>query len=151
LAYWQSFADFLRKQSSAFVIRRSVKNRLYRFPMEVPGYRIVATISVQNQLASVGLSISGDPERLKYRALLTQKAAIEAEFGEPLAWDEKPGAKHSLISVARGSVNPADESQYQDTHAWMLERMERFRSVFSARILAMPAGQSGTESEEDDE
>jgi Domain of unknown function (DUF4268) len=151
MAYWQSFADFLRKQNSAFAIRRPVKNRLYRFPMDVPGYRIVASISIQNQLATVGLSISRDPERLKYQALFTQKAAIEAEFGEPMAWDEKPGTRRSLISITRGAVNPADDSQYQDLHAWMSEKMAQFRSVFTARIVAMPIPQSGSESEDDDE
>jgi hypothetical protein len=151
LAYWQSFGDFLRRQGSPFAIRRPVKNRLCRFPMGVPGYRIIAAISIQNQLATVGLSISRDPERLKYQAFLAQKVAIEAEFGEPLAWDEKPGTKRSLISVTRSSVNPADDAQYQDTHAWMLERMGRFRSMFSVRILAMPIGKSGSGSDEDDE
>jgi hypothetical protein len=151
MAYWQSFADFLRKQNSAFAIRRPVKNRLYRFPTDAPGYRIVASISIQNKLATVGLTISRDPERLKYQALLAQKPAIEAAFGEPLAWEEKPGTKRSLISVTRSAVNPADDTQHQDIHAWMLERMERFRSVFDARIVATPIPQSGSEPEEDEE
>jgi uncharacterized protein DUF4268 len=111
----------------------------------------VASISIQNQLATVGLTISRDPERLKYRALFAQKAAIEAEFGEPLAWEEKPGTKRSLILVTRGSVNPADDTQYPEIHAWMLERMDRFHSVLSAHIPAMPISQIGLESDNDDE
>jgi hypothetical protein len=88
MAYWQSFGEFLRKHNSTFAIRRPVKNRLYRFPTETRGYRIVATVSIQHQLATVGLAISQDPERLRYDALFTQKTTIEIEFGEALRWDE---------------------------------------------------------------
>jgi hypothetical protein len=57
--------------------------------------------------------------------------------------------KRSLISVARLSVNPADSAQYPDVHAWMLEEMERFRSVFEPRIAALPAAETVDEDEED--
>jgi hypothetical protein len=138
LAYWQSFADFLRTKHSTFSIKRPTKNALYRFPLGRPGFRIMTRIGILNQNAVVGLSISRDPERAVYKMLCSQKVAIEAEFGEPLNWDEKPGNKRSLISVTRTSVNPADKSQYEDVHAWMLMEMEKFRTTFEARVLALP-------------
>lgn len=140
LAYWQSFGEFLRARRSTFSIRRPVKNALYRFPFGVPGFRIMTRISFQNQLATVGLAISRDPDRSRYRALAAEKANVERDFGEPLTWEEKLGTKRSLVSVARQSFNPADSSQYPEVHAWMLDRMERFHSVFGPRIATLPAG-----------
>jgi|SRR5581483_8517095 len=138
LAYWQSFGEFLRAMKSTFNILRPVKNALYRFPFGVRGLRIMARISIQNQLATVGLAISRDPDRSCYRALMAQKADLERDFGEPLSWHEKPGTKRSLISIVHQPFNPADASQYPEVHAWMLGRMERFRAVFGPHIAALP-------------
>lgn len=147
LAFWQSFAEFLKARNSFFAIRRPIKTAACRFRIGLPGARILARISIRNQLASVSLVISRDPERKRYLALLAQKATIEAEFGEPLSWDEKAGMKRSVISVVRSPVNPADTSQYPDVNAWMLERMDRLRSVLGPHLSALPP----TESEPEDE
>jgi hypothetical protein len=151
MAYWQSFAAFLRERNSTFAVRRPIRTAVYRFSMGRPGFRLLARISIREQLAAVGLTISRDPDRARYHALLTERAVIEAEFGETITWDEKPGTKRSLISVARIGVNPADSSRYPDVQAWMLDRMERFRKVFEPLIARLPAGQFGREANEEDE
>jgi hypothetical protein len=151
LAFWQSFSELLKAKKSVFSIRRPVKNALYRFSTGVPGFRIMTRISIQNQLAMVGLAISRDADRARYRSLFAQKVAIEDEFGEPLTWEEKLGTKRSLVSVTRNSVNPADPAQYSDVQAWMYDRMERLRSVFGSRIVALPPSQNEQDDEADQE
>lgn len=150
LAFWQSFGAFLKAKKSMFRMRRPVKNAVYRFSTGVAGFRIMARISIQKQLATVGLAISRDEDRTRFRSLFAEKAAIEGEFGEPLTWDEKLGTKRSLVSVTRTSVNPADPTQHPDIHGWMLDHMERFRMVFAPRIATLPAA-GPTESEEEDD
>lgn len=139
IAYWRSFGEYLRARKSAFGIRRPVKNPEYRFRPERPGFRIFVGISIRHQAATVGLAITRDPDRSRFRTLLAQQPAIQSEFGESLIWDENLGTKRSFISVSRPSFNPAETTQYPDAHVWMLDRMERFRSVFGPRIAALPA------------
>jgi Domain of unknown function (DUF4268) len=150
MAYWQSFATFLRERNSTFAIRRPIRTPIYRFPMGRPGFRIVARISIREQLAAVGLTISRDPDRSRYHALLADRAAIEVEFGETLAWDEKVGTKRSLISVVRTGINPSDSAQYADFHAWMFDRMERFKTVFASRLATFPTTPAVEELDESD-
>jgi Domain of unknown function (DUF4268) len=151
LAYWQSFGDFLKAKNSTFRIRRPSKNAQFGFSMGLPGSRIIARISIQKQRAVVGLRISRDPDRKIFGALVAQKATIESEFGEALEWDEKFGNKHSLIYVVRPSFNPKDSTSYQSTHAWMLDRMERFRATFASRIPTLSAAVAAHDDTETDE
>jgi hypothetical protein len=43
-----------------------------------------------------------------------------------------------------------DQAQYEGLHAWMLDKMERFQSVFTPRIQALPQS-DGAILQEDDE
>jgi Domain of unknown function (DUF4268) len=149
LAYWQSFAEFLKKQHSSFKINRAIRTGVYQFPMH-PGFRILARVSIGKQLVSIGLAISRDPDRSKFRALLAQRAAIEKEFGEALVWDEKFGTKRSLTSVTRHSVDIANSEQYESIHRWMLDRMDRFSSAFGARIVGLPLNSEQDEDSSED-
>jgi hypothetical protein len=152
LSYWASFAEFLAANHSTFNIKRSNKNRLYRFPVGPPGFSIVAMISIQKRQGIVGLSKPRSPEKSIFHLLVSQKDTIETEFGEPLEWEEKRGRKRSFIFVSRKEVNPADQTQYQELHAWMPDRMNRFQAVFTPRIQALPlADGRSTHEDEDDE
>jgi hypothetical protein len=150
LAYWTSFAEFLRAKHSRFSVIRPSKNMLHRFPIGQSGFRIVPMIVIRSQRAVVGLSTPRAPDKSAYQELFSQRAAVDAEFGEPLDWREIPGRKRSLIPVSREAVNPADQSQYQELHAWMLDRMERLQVVFAPRIQLLPQS-DGVISQEDEE
>jgi hypothetical protein len=54
-------------------------------------------------------------------------------------WADRPQASRANphIALFRQGVDPADPAQRQDLHAWMLDRMERFRRVFAKRIRAL--------------
>jgi hypothetical protein len=98
---------------------------------------ISATISTDIQRIGVELYIPRDTEKAAFRALFSQKALIETEFGEPLDWQELPTKKASRIALFRHGVDPADEKQCQDVHSWMLGKMELFQKVFARRVKAL--------------
>jgi len=68
---------------------------------------------------------------------LAQKSVIETEFGESLEWQELPGKKSARIAVFKHDVDPSNEKLLQASHAWMLEKMDRFRVVFRERIRGL--------------
>jgi hypothetical protein len=44
------------------------------------------------------------------------------------------------IALFKNGVDPSDEKQYPELHAWMLANMDRFRKVFAARIKSLLLG-----------
>jgi hypothetical protein len=66
---------------------------------------------------------SGDGGAAAYQALFAQKIAIEAEFGEPLIWEERANTKRSLIYIQPFPVDFGNPAIFQQAHEWMLRRM----------------------------
>jgi hypothetical protein len=138
IAYWASFAEFLKTRNSAFVIRRPNKDHWFSFSAGRSGVSISATISIKNEgRAGVELYFHRDPLKRGIRQLAAQREAIEREFGEPLEWQELPNKKASRIVVYRTNVDPSDQSNYLELHQWMLARMEKFRQVFGPRLRSL--------------
>lgn len=134
LAYWASFGAYLKEKRSSFQVRTPTRDHWKWFAIGRAGFGINATMSTEKRRVGVELTISDDPSKVAFRALLAQKEEIEAQFGEPLEWQELPGRKSSRIAIFKLGVEPAQESQYPELHRWMLEKMDRFRAVFAARV-----------------
>ena len=66
------------------------------------------------------------------------------EIGEPLLWDEHPQAKNSKcskISLLNAKMNPKDKRSWATQHKWMLESIDKFRTVFNSRLRSMDVGE----------
>ncbi len=146
LAYWASFAEYLKAHGSSFRIRRANKDHWFEFPIGRAGFAISATISTDKQRIGVELYNHNDPNKVAFNALFADKGAIEHEFGEPLEWQELPGKKASRIAIFRQGVDPSDEKQRDEQHTWMLAKMDQFRKVFAGRVRSLvlaPASEAG--------
>lgn len=137
LAYWASFGEFLKTHNAAFRIKRANKDYWFEFPIGRSGFVISSTISADKKRIGVELYIANDPVKCAFKALFAQKSVIEAEFGEQLDWQELPAKKASRIALLRLNTDPSDGTARREQHVWMLEKMERFRSVFSSRVKAL--------------
>ncbi len=142
VAYWSAFAQFLKEKQSTFRMARTNKETWFTFAMGRSGFHINAIVNIEKQRVGVELYTGVDPSKTGFRALLADKEIIEREFGAPLEWQELPGKKAWRIAIYRNDVDPADSSQYGSLHAWTLDKMERFRKVFTARVraLSLPDG-----------
>jgi hypothetical protein len=105
LAYWASFAEFLKQHGSTFKIRRRNKSNCYDFPIGRSRFVIRATISTEKERVGVELYIYGDVDKAAFRALVGQKDAIEDEIGERLDWQELPANKACRIGLYRLGVD----------------------------------------------
>lgn len=137
IAYWASFAEYLRERKAAFSIRRSVKDHWIYFSIGRGGVSISTTIYTKKKRIGVELYFHNDPLKAGIRQLAADKAAIEAEFGERLEWQELPTKKASRIAIFREGFDPADVATFPEQHAWMLSRMETFRRVFGPRVKVL--------------
>jgi hypothetical protein len=139
--------SIFRESASTFQIRRQNKDYWFNFGIGRAGFYISATISTENERCGVELVASNDTSKAAFRALYAHKEAIEKEFSEPLEWYELPGKKSTRIAVYKHGVDPSDQKQYGELHAWMLAKMDRFRKVFAARVRSLPLGAAGTADE----
>lgn len=138
MAYWASFAEYLKEKKSSFRLNRPNKDHWHWFAIGRAGFGISSTISAGMQRIGVELYISNDADKLFFHTLLAQKDAIEKEFGEALDWQELPGKKASRIALFRLGVDPSDDTQFPDLHHWMMTKMDKFKSAFAARVKALP-------------
>ena len=136
-AYWTALAEYLKANKSTFTIRRPGKDHWHSFSAGRSGVVISDTIYTKKKRLGVELYFHNDPMKAGIRQLAADKAAIEAEFGEPLEWQELPTKKASRIAIFRDGFDPADLATFPAQHAWMLSRMETFRRVFGARVKAL--------------
>jgi Domain of unknown function (DUF4268) len=149
LAYWASFAAFLKAKNSQFQIKRANKEMWFPFPIGRSGFIISATVSIEKQRIGVELYIHRDAGKAFFRGLYAQKDAIEREFGQPLEWQELPGKKASRIALYRAGAVPADDTERQEQHAWMLDKMDRFHRVFAKRVKALSLDASPEDAREE--
>jgi hypothetical protein len=137
LSYWDSLREYLNEKKSGFQIKRPNKGAGYWFPTGKSGCVIAAHISTEHRRIGVSLIIHNDPDKIAFRALYGQKEAIEREIGEPLDWQEKLGNKRTRIALYKHGVDPTNEAQWPEQHAWILAKLDSFRSVFVPRIRSL--------------
>jgi hypothetical protein len=134
IAFWHAFADYLKEHDRSFVIRRENRDHWYEFPIGRSGVVISDTISTQKKRVGVELYLSRDPFKSGIRQLASERDTIEAEFGAVLDWQELENKRASRIAVFLHDVDPSVPAQYATLHAWMLDKMQRFRRVFANRV-----------------
>lgn len=151
LAYWASFAEYLRKNDPSFAINRQNKDNWIQFRIGRAGFAILSTISTSKRRIGVELYLFDDPLKVSIRELKLDRASIEAAVGEPLEWQELPNKKASRIALYMNDVDPSVASGYSDLHAWMLDKMQRFRQAFAPRVKLLDLGADGGGNGEPDE
>lgn len=132
--YWNSFSEFLKGKDPTFSVRKNNKDHWHEFKVGRSGFAISATINTQKKRAGVELYIHRDPLKNAIRELERDRIEIEREIGAALDWQELPGKKASRIALYRHDVDVADDKIYADIHAWMLDKMQRFRTAFGRRV-----------------
>ena len=137
LAYWASFAQYLKERAASLYIRRSIKDHWCTFGIGRAGFHINATISKEKERMCVELWIVHDLDKSKFHALIAQRAAVERELGDALSWQELPNKKGSRIALYKDGVDATDTARYAEFHAWMLDTIMRFRAVFADRVKAI--------------
>ena len=108
-------------------------------------------ISAAKKRVGVELYLSRDGLKTGIKQLVADKDAIESEVGEVLDWRELPTKRASRVIVYRNGVDPSDEAQFAELHAWLLDHVQRFRKVFGPRVRTLDLEPSDTENSEGDD
>jgi hypothetical protein len=84
-------------------------------------------------------TLTGAQAKAHLALLEADKAAIEAEVGQPLIWHSPPDT-HSARIYMRRAADLRDRNSWPELHAWLLRRLEELRSTFAkwVKTLALP-------------
>ena len=106
----------------------------YSFSIGRSGFHLNTTISTEKNRVGVELYIRDDADKVAFHELFDEKDEIEREFGGRRRWQELPGKHATRIAIYKYDVDPSDPAQFPEMHAWMFDKMKRFREVFAHRV-----------------
>lgn len=136
--FWQALKEKLTASRSTLRLRAPRPQHWYDLTIGRSGAWLSATVHSRNSQIGVSLALRGPPGKLWFKELEKQRAAIEAEMGEPLTWWELPDKQSSYIGLYRGDSNSTNEAAWSDLISWMAATLEKYDRVFRDRVRALP-------------
>ncbi|HHJ14718.1 MAG TPA: DUF4268 domain-containing protein [Gammaproteobacteria bacterium] len=147
LDYWKAFRDYVAEHSSTLRPQKPAPQHWTNFAIGRSHFHISALLNTWEKKIGVALQLTGGDAKAHFHLLYRDKEAIEEELGETLEWRENPDKKESGIWL-RTDRDPADVKDWPAQHEWLLEKLEKFHSVFAARVKSLDASQYVLSAEE---
>lgn len=134
--FFQKLIDELRERHQFTNARIGQPQNWYSFTSEAQGFKYSFNFATGGRLRSEVYIDVGDRDTNKavFEKLIADRAAIDAEFGEPLAWERLDQRQACRVACYHnGAVTDAPEKL--DEHLrWAVEHLLRFKKVFGPRI-----------------
>jgi hypothetical protein len=137
MEYWAVLRDRLTESQSPLKSRKPRPESWTDFSIGHYNFNLAAATNKAKGWTAVSLVLHGPLAKTHFRALETDREAIEEELGQSLDWRECPDSKLSHIVLRRHGVDPADRSSWPDQHRWFQEHLEALYRVFAPRIKAL--------------
>jgi hypothetical protein len=84
-----------------------------------------------------GFTLTGTQTKAHLALSEADKAAIESEIRQPLIRHNPPDT-HSARIYVRRAADLRSRNAWPELHAWLLRRLEAFRSAFAKRVKTLP-------------
>jgi len=138
IAYWTALGSFLADRHAPLKLRVPTPRDYWCGfgSLARSGFLLVATATFRDHKIGVEIYISSAARsgKLAFDHLEAERATIEAEFGSPLDWQRLNDKKACRIAIYRTDLDPTNQDQWPQQHAWFLDQLERFARVFRSRI-----------------
>lgn len=131
LEFWTKFKEFVQDNNGTFKLRKAYPQHWYDISLGSSNAHIALTVNSQKEQMTCGIYIP-DSKPL-YSSLSDKRDQIEAELSEQLDWEELPEKKASRIILVH-SGNFMDQSNWQNFHRWMFDKVIKFQDVFGKHI-----------------
>jgi hypothetical protein len=146
LEFWTGFREYMQNQQSPVKAVKPLPQTWMWMAIGRSGIGLtgnISTYSTETQAYGPGevraeLSLTDAHAKAYFQLLLAEKAAIEAEFGEPLTWYSQEAVKSCRVYVSRGA-EIRNREQWPELYEWLQQRLERLRTVFRDRVKALNA------------
>jgi hypothetical protein len=141
LSYWTLFGELLAARASAVQLKKALPQYWMDFSLGRSGFTLSTLAGFRDKWIAAAVFTINDPDKVHFRLLYRDRESIERELGYPLSWQETPGFKRSRIEVRKDGVDPEDEADWPNQHAWLAEKLEQLNRVFRPRIKALNAAE----------
>lgn len=139
LAYWTLWRECLDASPGNYRGRKPAPQHWLDFSIGRSDYWLSATLNAAERRAGIELNMRNSPDnKINFETLMADKAAIEDEFGGPLAWMPLDGKKSSRVATYKTEIDPLDESNWPELLNWMQSAFDRFQQIFKSRIRHLP-------------
>ena len=132
--------EYVSKYSNNLNSQKPAPQHWTNFTIGRSYFHISALVNTWEKKIGVALMLTGPDAKAYFHLLNNEHDVIEQEFGEQLDWRENPGKKESGIWL-RTDRDPSKLGDWQSQHGWLLEKLEKFHSVFAMRIKSLDADQ----------
>lgn len=135
--YWSAFRDYLEERGAQHWMRPKLpKSEYWGGNFGQPGINIYAVAKPKSKSIAVMLELS-DPANYQdiYEALLRERSSIEMELGASPQWSETAARRY--VGTEHAPVELFDEKCQRDQFDWILNQLDRYRSVFHDRIMKL--------------
>jgi hypothetical protein len=134
LAYWTAFSEFLASRKTPFKPPTPYTINWMSWGVGKGGIQLIANVNAEH--IGVGLDIDSRAHPTWFHKLHSERAAIEAEIGFEMDWDEKPQNKFSRVRIRR-TIDMHDTSNWPAAHEWLLAHMTPLAAAIRPRAARL--------------
>ncbi len=137
-AFWSQFLKEASKRDSACSNISSSKDAWIGLGIGLSGVGLNVVVTRSYARTEIYINRGSKAENKKiFDSLLSQKEAIEKEFGAPLIWERMDDKVTSRIKWQLDAVSVFEESDYQKMNAFLIDGIERMRKAFSSIVKGL--------------
>lgn len=148
LRFWTSFRDW--RATRKLPAPKPAANSWQNHSVGRTGFVLEAVVRQEKKELGVRLYIhcTDLPIKRVFRYLLGRQAEIDARVGSPLAWDELPDQKGSVIHAVKRDAPLEDESRWSECHEWLSDLLGKMDAAFRPlikplQVSDLPPGPDG--------
>jgi hypothetical protein len=135
--FWQGVRALLLEKKSNVRPQKAHPQHWADYSLGRSGTWLSASINKNKKNIAVEFAFRGPGGKVWFEELMEKKGEIEAKFGEELSWQRLDGKKQSRIALYRENTDPTNEADWPRQHAWVVEQLARFHTVFRPYALAL--------------
>ncbi|MBS0242702.1 MAG: DUF4268 domain-containing protein [Proteobacteria bacterium] len=142
--YWTAFVASLKARKAQHWIRPDLpRSTWYGRNVGRAGFNFYGVIKPKERSLAVMLEVSGTDHEAHFAALGADRVAIEQQLGSAPQWSST-GAR-DYVTTEHSGFDFRNRIAWPEQHAWLFEQLERYRTTFTPRILALPASKGAPE------
>ena len=134
IEFWKQFGTYITANNSAFKPPKPYASTWMGYGIGRAYTTLIVTFSKKD--AWIYVQLDNRERAAWFKELQQDQPAIDAEFDEELAWEERRDLKYSQIRVSL-SIDMTDQNNWTSAFAWMLKNMTKMKAVFKPRIKAL--------------
>lgn len=139
LEFWTELKKKLEARKSAVRPHKPLPQHWMNFALGRSNIYMKGFINSREKRCGVIIVTSGPDSKAFFHLLENDKTVIETQVGENLDWRELPNKNESRIRLQRLDFDLANKACWDEYVTWMVERLEKLRSVFGPLVKNLNA------------